>query len=223
MSPARKKPRKTHYFGIYKRMKHSTIERLMHYYHCIQAPQLWDHSPWVTSSQIAFYFNMDDTQVRKDLAEIGVVGRPRQGYKREEVIEAIRNSLGLNNHYPAVLIGAGRLGGAILEYKPFQTLGLSIVAAYDNDPEKVGIRIGGKSIQPIDKLGNDFYVTQPQLGILTCPSQVAQEIAEILVKKKIRAIWNFTMTSVVCPREVFVRNEHISVGLAEMCYFMNQK
>lgn len=223
MTPARRPNRNAEYFGIFKTMRHATIERLMHYYHCLQAPESWEHSPWVTSSQIASYFNMDDTQVRKDLAEIGVAGRPRQGYKREEVIEAIRDTLGLNNHYPAVLIGAGRLGGAILEYKPFQTLGLTIVAAYDNDSEKIGTRIGGKAIQPIEKLGKDFYVTQPQLGILTCPSRHAQEYAKILVEKGIRAIWNFTTATVICPKEVFVRNEHISVGLAEMCYFISRK
>lgn len=204
-----------------KKIKHAALERFMHYYHCLTSPGLWD-GDWVTSSRIAYYFNMDDTQVRKDMAQIGVKGMPRQGFKRSEVIESIRHALGLDKRYKAAVVGAGRLGGAIMEYRGYSSYGLEIAAVFDVDPAKLGTTMSGCRIYPTVDIVKVCRIKTVSLGILTCPAEVAQRSADLLVQAGVYAIWNFSTTNLIVPGNVFVRNEHISVGLAELAYFMNR-
>lgn len=100
------------------------VERLMHYYHLV-AEQIESHATgYVSSAQIAMLLDMDDTLVRKDLAAIGVRGRPRVGFSTKGLMDAIRETLGFNESYKAVIVGAGRLGGAIASYAGFGKYGV---------------------------------------------------------------------------------------------------
>ncbi|MEA3364543.1 MAG: winged-helix domain-containing protein, partial [Candidatus Hydrogenedentes bacterium] len=122
---------------------HSHLERLVHYYHFLSDRAHFDETTTVPSRQLAKLFTMDDTQVRKDLAAIGVRGVPRVGYSATEVLEAIREVLGFDKIHKAILVGAGHLGGALAAYRGFAKYGLRIVGVFDNDPERIGTTIGG--------------------------------------------------------------------------------
>ncbi|MCC6154338.1 MAG: redox-sensing transcriptional repressor Rex [Candidatus Hydrogenedentes bacterium] len=198
------------------------VERLMHYYHLV-ADQIETHaSGHVSSAQIAQLLEMDDTLVRKDLAAIGVRGRPRVGFSTAELMGAIRETLGFNERYRSIIVGAGRLGGAIASYGGFGKYGLDIVALFDADPARVGETLGGATIQPIDSLESVVRDHRVHLAVLTVPADAAQRLAERLVESGIRAIWNFAPRSLVVPPNVFVRHEHISVGLAELAYYLKR-
>jgi redox-sensing transcriptional repressor len=82
--------------------------------------------------------DLDPTQVRKDLESVGVAGRPRIGYVLANVIGELERFLGWNNINDAFLVGAGSMGSALLGYRKFEECGLKIVAAFDNDPAKIG-------------------------------------------------------------------------------------
>ena len=102
----------------------------------------------ITSAEIATALEIDPTQVRKDLGAIGLLGMGHVGFDVCEVCRAIRVSLGVDQRYEAVLIGAGHLGGALLAYPGFARYGLHIVAAFDNNKRKIGDKIAGVTIKP---------------------------------------------------------------------------
>ncbi len=202
------------------RMKRLTLERLTRYYICLCDNSSRSQSDVVSSARIAECVGVDDTQVRKDLALIGVRGRPRVGFKRGEVIAAIRGVLGFEKQCKAVIVGAGRLGGAIAEYPGFADFGLSIVAFFDNDPEKFDAVIGGCKVYSTGEMKQVIRELGARLAILTCPADSAQVLADELVDAGIRAIWNFAPTTIVTPEDVIVGNEHVSVGLVALTYYL---
>lgn len=198
------------------------LERLMHYYHLV-GEQIPDRaSGWVSSAHIAELLSMDDTLVRKDLAAIGVRGRPRVGFSIAELKGRIREVLGFNDTYRTVVVGAGRLGGALVSYSGFAKYGLYIVAMFDSDESRVGSVMGGVLIQSVDKLEAVIQRHDVNMAILTVPAEAAQSLADRLVAAGIRAIWNFAPTSLSVGESVFVRHEHISVGLAELAYYLKR-
>ena len=200
-----------------------TLERLLIYYHFIHHHHL-QHSAGgtISSAQIAELSNTDDTQVRKDFAAIGVKGRPRVGFVVSEVVHAICHALGFDITVSAVVIGAGRLGGAIAAYKGFNKQGLNIVAMFDIHPEKIGLIIADHVVQPLEQLDVIIKQHHVKLAIITVPAGAAQSIADRLVKSGIKAIWNFSPTSLNVSREIILRNERLAVGLAELSYHLKQ-
>lgn len=203
-----------------KMLKHALLERLMHYYYFVGAQTDEGAGETVSSAQIAKFLNMDDTLVRKDLAAIGVRGYPRVGFKSAEVLAAIRNVLGFNDTYKAIIVGAGRMGGALAAYTDFAKYGLFVVAAFDIDPNKQGMVLGGIVVQPMENL--EMVITRHgvRLAILTVPAGPAQDITDRLARAGVRAIWNFAPVNLSAPTNVVVRHEHISVGLAELAYHL---
>lgn len=201
-------------------LKHVLLERLMHYYYFLGERPGEDSPETVSSGQIAKFLNMDDTLVRKDLAALGVRGHPRIGFKTHEVLAAIRNVLGFEKTNKAIVVGTGRLGGALAAYSGFSKCSLFIVAAFDSDPQKQGSVLAGTVVQPMENLEAVIQRHNVRLAILTVPADPAQEIADRLVRAGIRAIWNFAPKALVVPSGVVVRHEHIVAGLAELAYHL---
>lgn len=190
----------------------------MHYYICLSKYD--PNIEWISSSHLAVQFRVDDTQVRKDLAVIGVRGRPNAGFRRSQILERIRGFLGLGRSLKAVVVGVGRLGGALVAYRDFRELGLEITGLFDNDPRKIGGAIAGHTILSTDGMKAFIRQRKIRIAILACPVFVAQILAHELAEAGIRAIWNFSPTTLQVPPGVFVRNEHISVGIGEIAYHL---
>jgi redox-sensing transcriptional repressor len=159
---------------------------------------------------------LDPTQVRKDLQSAGVVGRPRVGYVLAQVIPVLEEFLGWHNVRDAFLAGAGSMGSALLGYRKFEQFGLNIVTAFDTDPEKIGLRVKGKQVLPLDKLTNLASRMHVQMGIITVPAPEAQAVADLMVEGGIRAIWNFAPVRLRVPEHVIVHNEDLYCSLAEL-------
>ena len=220
--------------GPVQHLSRPQIERLMRYYLylCDLSCPLTMENPvcplmagngirTITSAQIAKAMERDHTLVRKDFAAIGIQGQPRVGFDTMEICRAIRNSLGLDRGLSAVLVGAGHLGCALLGYPSFNRYGLRIEAAFDSDPRKVGSKVGGCPIKPLGALRPFVRRNGIKLALLTTPGKEAQQLANGLVAAGIRAIWNFTPAKLRLERPTFVRNEQISLGIAELAYRLN--
>ena len=204
-------------------LKHALLERLVHYYHFV-GQQIEDGvGTTVTSNQIAELVHTDATLVRKDLAAIGVRGHPRVGFRSAEVLSAIRDLLGFDERYRAAILGVGRLGSAMASYRGFARYGLDICALVDCDPAKVGLLWGSHVVLPMERLADVVRGHDISVAILTVPADAAQAAADQAVGVGIKAIWNFASTRLEVPDNVFVRHEHISVGLAEVSYHLRQK
>jgi len=168
----------------------------------------------VSCTHIAADLALDPTQVRKDLAVTGIVGRPKVGYAVPALIAAIEHFLGWDNTTEAFLVGAGSLGTALLGYEGFREHGLQIVAAFDVDDVKIGQQIHGKRVLPLRKLSSLARRMHVRLGIITTPAGAAQEVADLMVEGGIKGIWNFAPASLKLPAGVIVENMQLSSSLA---------
>ena len=167
----------------------------------------------ISATALANALGMGEVQVRKDLAMVSDGGRPKIGYLREALIDDIEQFLGYDNTTDAVLIGAGKLGQALLDYKGFQEFGLNILAAFDVFP-KMDITEGGKPVYPVDQLESYCRKNKILMGIITVPGSHAQEVADRLVSCGIKAIWNFAPTRLEVPPQILVQYENMATSLA---------
>lgn len=203
-------------------LRRVVLERLIRYYRFLSELSARRSPETITSAQMGEALDIDPTQVRKDFGAIGLMGISRVGYEVCEVCRAIRTVFGFNRPYSAVLVGAGQLGSALLSYHGFARYGLRIVAAFDSDPAKVGALIGDIPVQSTRSLRSYIRNHNIRMAILTTPVGVSQALTERLVEVGIKAIWNFSPTRLHAPPDVLIRNEHISLGLAQVAYHLNQ-
>lgn len=168
----------------------------------------------VSCTHIAHELGLVNTQVRKDLAMTGIVGRPKVGYDVPALIAAIEGFLGWNNTSDAFIVGAGSLGRALMGYDGFREYGLNILAAFDIDPERVGRPVHGKEVFALERLPDLAERLHVRIGILTVPAKAAQDAANLLVLSGIRAIWNYAPIGLEVPESVIVENMNLSASLA---------
>ena len=167
----------------------------------------------ISATALANALGMGEVQVRKDLATVSDGGRPKIGYLRESLIEDIEQFLGYDNTTDAVLIGAGKLGQALMGYKGFDAYGLNILAAFDVAPSAEATE-EGKLIYPMDRLESYCRENSVLMGIITVPAPYAQQVCDKLIACGIKAIWNFAPTHLDVPAHILVQNENMATSLA---------
>lgn len=172
-----------------------------------------DNVSYISATSIANALGMGEVQVRKDLAMVSDGGRPKIGYQRESLIDDISSFLGYDNATDAILVGAGKLGQALLGYSGFEAYGLNILAAFDVKPMADQTE-DGKPIYPISQLESFCRDNMVLMGIITVPSQYAQEVCDRMVQCGIKAIWNFAPTHLDVPDNILVQNENMATSLA---------
>ena len=167
----------------------------------------------ISATALANALGMGEVQVRKDLAMVSDGGRPKIGYLREALIEDIEQFLGYDNTTDAVLIGAGKLGRALLDYKGCEEYGLNILAAFDVAPS-MEVTDCGKHIYPLEELESFCRKHKVLMGIITVPGEHAQEVADRLVDCGIKAIWTFAQSLLEVPSHILVQYENMATSLA---------
>ncbi len=170
----------------------------------------------VSCPHIANDLGLVSVQVRKDLAITGIVGKPKVGYQIPELISAIEEFLGWNNTCDAFLVGVGSLGAALLGYEGFSQFNLNVLAGFDVDPKKINKSIRGKEVLPLDKFPSLAKRMHVRIGILTVPATAAQEVADMMVRSGIQAIWNYTLVSLRVPDFVIVEDVNLASSLAAL-------
>ena len=170
-------------------------------------------SPNISATALANALDMGEVQVRKDLAMVSDGGRPKIGYQREALIDDIEQFLGYDNTTDAVLIGAGKLGQALMGYKGFDEYGLNILAAFDIAP-KIKKTEEGKPVYNLTELAKFCRTHKVLMGIITVPAEGAQCVADQLIAGGIKAIWNFAPTHLDVPPNILVQNENMATSLA---------
>ena len=167
----------------------------------------------ISATSLANALGMGEVQVRKDLAMVSDGGRPKIGYLRENLIDDIEQFLGYDNTTDAVLIGAGKLGQALMAYSGFKEYGLNILAAFDKYPS-ISRTEDGKPVYNISKLEQFCRTHKVLMGIITVPAENAQEVADQLIAGGIKAIWNFAPVHLDVPSNILVQSENMATSLA---------
>src|SRR5215470_13122367 len=151
------------------RLSRASVGRLSLYLRRVEE-LLREGSPTVSSGQLGESLGLSDAQVRKDLAYLGSLGQPGIGYPTQELIAAIRRTLGIDREWRVALVGVGNLARALLRYRGFQRQGFRIVALFDVDPAKVGQQLEGMTIHAPGEMARIIAETGAELGLLTVPS-----------------------------------------------------
>lgn len=170
-------------------------------------------TPYISATALANALGMGEVQVRKDLAMVSDGGRPKIGYVRESLIEDLEQFLGYDNTTDAILVGAGKLGLALMGYTGFQAYGLNILAAFDVNPSAAAAG-DGAPIYHIDELDRFCKTNKVLMGIITVPTEHAQAVCDRLIRCGIKAIWNFAPTHLDVPEHILVQNENMATSLA---------
>ena len=174
-----------------------------------------DKVPYISATAIAKHLGLGEVQVRKDLAAVSGAGKPKLGYVTVELVEKLEDCLGCNQLTSAVLVGAGKLGRALLQYDEFEKYGVKISAAFDSN-ERV-ISLGSKTeILPMNQFEYFCKTKNIKLGIITVGEGSAQAVCDQMVKSGITAIWNFAPCKLNVPAGILLQNENLALSLAHL-------
>ena len=176
---------------------------------------------YVSSTQISKEINIDASQIAKDLSYVNISGRTRVGYNIDALIEVLESFLGFTNMHKAFLFGVGSLGAALLRDSGLHHFGLEIVAAFDVNPELVGKDLNGIPIFHSDDFEAKMKEYDVNIGVLTVPINIAQEITDKMVDGGIKAVWNFTPFRIRVPENIVVQNTSLYAHLAAMFNRLN--
>ena len=173
----------------------------------------------ISATAIAKGLSLGDVQVRKDLAAVSGAGKPKIGYELEKLIRDLESHLGYESLTHAVLVGAGKLGRALLDYEGFEAFGVKIVAGFDCNEKALQIGKNAKEILPIKDIAAYCKEHHVKLGIITVGQGSAQDVCDTLVACGIEAIWNFAPCALRVPSGVVLKQENLALSLA---YLNNQ-
>lgn len=172
----------------------------------------------VSSKQLGESLGLTDAQVRKDLAYFGQFGHPGIGYRVDDLIGQVRRILGTDKTWDVILVGAGNLGRALLAYHGFEAKGFRLTAVFDNDPAKVGRRLGPFAIQSLDDVPALIEKQGVKLAILAVPAEHAQAVADQLIDAGVRGLLNFAPVSITVPPHVALNAVDLAVQLEQLAF-----
>ena len=178
-------------------------------------------SPYISATALANALGMGEVQVRKDLAMVGIPGKPRRGYPAGELCEAISHALGWDIPTEAAIVGIGSLGRALLGYNGFEEQNLSIATAFDSNPAIIAQHVHGVKVRPMEELSAIIKRFKIKIGIITVPAIHAQECCDQLVAAGVEAIWNFAPIQLSTPKSVTVQNVDLAQSLAVLSHSIN--
>lgn len=172
----------------------------------------------VSSEALASRGGTTSAQVRKDLSFFGSFGKRGLGYSVPELVARLRDILGLERTYRVAVIGAGKMGSALVQYRGFQQRGFHISCVYDSDPAKTGKTWNGLRVRPDDRLEEDLRREPVDIAIIVTPAESAQRVAERLVHAGVRAILNFAPVQLNVPEPVVVKHVNMALELEALSY-----
>lgn len=177
----------------------------------------------ISSRELGEMMSITPSQIRQDLSYFGEFGQQGYGYRVKYLYEEICKILGLKEQHTMILIGVGNLGRAIASYTNFRNRGFYLIAAFDVREEIIGKRFNDLVIKPMHELGSFLDENKIDIAVLTVPASQAQEIANRLVEKGIKGIWNFAPIKLEVPEGVVVEHVHISDSLYSLSFRLREK
>lgn len=199
----------------------SVIRRLPRYYRFLS--ELNDQNiDKISSTKLAQIMNVTASQVRQDLNCFGGFGQQGCGYSVSQLKEEIKNILGLNNDYKAILIGAGNLGKAVAMHMNFEKLGFELIACFDNNEQKVGSKLNGLTVKNESELDDFCNKNHIDTAFLCIPRVCVENVLDKLYSHGIKNYWNFSHYDINARyNDTMVENVHLSDSLMTLCYRMN--
>ncbi|HAJ31990.1 MAG TPA: redox-sensing transcriptional repressor Rex [Candidatus Atribacteria bacterium] len=201
-----------------------TINRLSIYHRCLE--KLIENidkrkQKFISSSEIAEMTGINSAQIRKDLAYFGEFGKRGIGYPLIDLSRELKKILGLDRKWSVIIAGAGNLGKALVKYKGFQKRGFIIKGIFDNNPSKIGKRLGRTFIYDIKEVEKFIQAENISIGIIVVPADSAQEVADEMVRGGIKAILNFAPVHITLLPEIKIHNVDLSIEFEGLTYYLS--
>ena len=173
----------------------------------------------ISSQEISEYTNINATQIRRDLSAFGRFGKRGVGYRTDALLDEIRQILRTQGQHNIALVGAGRLGSAIASSPIFAEHGITVAAVLDNDPDKVGQRVGDLTISSISDLPEIVRERNIIVGVIAVPADFAQDATDALIHAGAKIIFNYSEALLDVPADVTVHTSNPAVDLLYALYF----
>ena len=200
-----------------RKISDSTVRRLSVYLRFLEQANVQGRAT-ISSGELARLGGTTSAQVRKDLSFFGSFGKRGLGYAVPELARRIRDILGLERGYRVVLVGAGRMGGALVQYQGFKQRGFDITAIYDQDARKIGSRWNGLVVRDVKQLETDLKKDPSDIAIVATPAESAQQVVDRLVRSGVKAILNFAPVPLNVPADVEVKTVNMALELETLSY-----
>lgn len=203
-----------------KKVSLAVVKRLPRYYRFL-GDLLSNGITRISSKDLSKKMNVTASQIRQDLNNFGCFGQQGYGYNVELLYQEIKNILGLDKTYNLIIIGAGNLGQALLNYSNFEKRGFKFIGIFDINPKILGLNIRGVDIMDISNLPDFLQKNKVDIAVLTVPKSNTLDIAEILTQNGIKGIWNFSNMELKMPNDIVVENAHLTDSLMTLTYKLN--
>jgi redox-sensing transcriptional repressor len=205
-----------------KRIAESTVRRLSIYLRFLE--EFEDRGlATVSSEELARRGGTTSAQVRKDLSFFGSFGKRGLGYSVPELSAALREILGLGREWRVVIVGAGKIGAALAQYRGFRQRGYNIIAVYDSNPEKIGRSLEGIEIRDMARLETDVAAERPEIAVIAIPGEEAQAVLDRIVRTGIKAVLNFAPVQLNAPADVTVKAVNMAMELEGLSFALTNR
>ena len=196
-----------------------TLNRLSFYLRCLQHLHA-DGVERVSSKELAERYQLSASQIRKDLAQFGEFGIRGVGYAVDELADHLNALLGLDRPHAMLIVGMGNLGSALAQYLGFNYGAFHVVAGVDNDPQKIGRKVGNLIVRSADEIAEVMRESGAEIGVLAVPAEGAQENYDRLAEAGIKAVLNFAPVRVKRRPGVPLKNVDLRINLEELAFFL---
>jgi redox-sensing transcriptional repressor len=200
-----------------RKISESTVRRLSLYLRFLEQFATQGHAT-ISSAELARRGGTTSAQVRKDLSFFGSFGKRGLGYSTAELAAKIRDILGLRRTYRVILVGAGRIGSALVQYPGFRQRGFHVAAIYDKDPKKIGSRWNGLVVRDVRHIESDLAKEPADIAIVVTPAEAAQDVVDRLVHSSVKAILNFAPVQLAVPGDVVVKSVNMALELETLSF-----
>ena len=211
----------TSYLAV-RRIADSTVRRLSLYLRFLEE-STQRGLVTISSDELARRGGTTSAQVRKDLSFFGSFGKRGLGYSVPELTDSLREILGLRRDWQVIIVGAGKIGTALAQYKGFRQRGFRVIAVYDRDPKKIGTKWDSLTVRDMSSIEKDLTKEQPDIAVLTTPAEEAQNVVDMLVRAGIRAVLNFAPIQLQVPPEVTLKNVNMAMELEGLSFALTNR
>ncbi|ADL13231.1 redox-sensing transcriptional repressor Rex [Acetohalobium arabaticum] len=207
-----------------KEVSESVIKRMSFYSQILEKLKTKDVE-FISIQQLEEKFGLNVIRFRKDLACFGEFNMQElvmNQWEVDKLLSKLKKILGLNKKQKAILIGGGRIGTALTDFNQKEKNSeVKIKSVFDNDPEKIGTKIGELEIKPVSKVPQVVKEINPEIGIITVSNQTAQQVADLLIENGIKVLLNFASIHVEVPEEVYLQNIDLTLEMRKLMYYSN--
>ena len=205
-----------------KKISSAVIKRLPRYYRYL-GELIESDVQRISSKELSIKMKVTASQIRQDLNNFGGFGQQGYGYNVKYLYDEIAKILGIDRSHNMIIVGAGNLGQAIVNYGDFAKRGFIIKGVFDNNPALKGKKISNVEVMMMEEISDFIKSNDIEIVALTIPKQAAKEVAKIVTDAGIKAIWNFAHTDLNLPEDVIVENVHLSESLMRLSYTIANK